>query len=214
MPERAFQTRPQQFRTSAGYGSTGSYMDAYNRRLDKGPSGSDVPHHLLATLLYEVRQFKGNRMVNAALGGWKLGVLETAESGPAFTVTTLANTTNAFPAGSLRPNLLHDPTLPSPQRTLSQWFDTSAFQNPAPLTFGNSPRSGLRGAAIIQTDATFEKSFSVRERWKFDLRGEFYNLFNHAIFNAPGAILGAADFGVVSSARSPRIAQLAARLSF
>ena len=88
------------------YGSTGSYMDAYNRRLDKGRSGSDVPHRLVVTLLYEVRRFKGNRAVNAALGGWKLGILETAESGPAFTVTTLANTTNAFPAGSLRPNLL------------------------------------------------------------------------------------------------------------
>ena len=27
---------------------TGSYMDAYNRRLDKGLSGSDVPHRLVA----------------------------------------------------------------------------------------------------------------------------------------------------------------------
>ena len=196
------------------YGSTGSYMDAYNRRLDKGRSGSDVPHRLVVTLLYEVRRFKGNRAVNAALGGWKLGILETAESGPAFTVTTLANTTNAFPAGSLRPNLLRDAQLASDQRTITRWFDTSAFQNPAPLTFGNSPRSGLRGAPIVQTDATFEKSFQLRERIKFDIRGEFYNLFNHAIFNAPGAIFGAADFGVVSTARSPRTAQMAARLSF
>ena len=31
------------------YGRTGSYMDAYNRRLDKGLSGSDVPHHLVLT---------------------------------------------------------------------------------------------------------------------------------------------------------------------
>jgi len=46
------------------------------------------------------------------------------------------------------------------------------------------------------------------------VRGEFYNLFNHAIFNVPGFTVGAADFGVVSSARSPRTAELAARLSF
>ncbi len=59
------------------FGTTGSYMDAYNRRLDKGLSGSDVPHRLVVTLLYEVRQFKGNRIVNSALGGWKVGVLET-----------------------------------------------------------------------------------------------------------------------------------------
>jgi hypothetical protein len=97
---------------------------------------------------------------------------------------------------------------------VSQWFDTSAFANPAALTFGNSPRSGLRGAPVVTTDATVERSFSLTERWKLDLRGEFYNLFNYAIFNVPGFTLGAADFGVVSSARSPRTAQLAARLSF
>jgi len=97
---------------------------------------------------------------------------------------------------------------------VSRWFDTSVFANPAPLKFGNAPRSGLRGAPVVTTDATVEKSFSLTERWKLDLRGEFYNLFNHAIFNVPGFTFGAADFGVISSARSPRTAQLAARLSF
>src|ERR1039457_46358 len=196
------------------FGATGSYMDAYNRRLDKGLSGSDVPHHLVVTLLYEVRKFKGNHVVNAALGGWKVGLLETYESGPAFTVITASNTTNAFPAGSLRPNLWHDATLDSSQRTVARWFDTSAFAQPANFTFGNSPRSGLRGAPIVTTDATLEKSFAITEGWKFDLRGEFYNLFNHAVFNIPGSTFGAADFGVVSSARPGRTVQLAARLSF
>jgi hypothetical protein len=199
---------------SQEFGSTGSYMDAYNRRLDKGLSGSDVPHRLVVTVLYEVRKFKSNRVLNAALGGWKVGLLETAESGPTFTVITTANTTNAFPAGSLRPNLLRNSALPSDERTVTQWFDTSAYSNPAPLTFGNSPRSGLRGAPVVTTDATLEKSFFLTERWKMDIRGEFYNLLNHAIFNVPGFTFGAADFGVVSSARSPRTAQLAARLSF
>jgi hypothetical protein len=196
------------------FGATGSYMDAYNRRLDKGLSGSDVPHRLVLTLLYDVPKFKSHRAVNDILGGWKIGVLETAESGPPFTVTTTANTTNAFPAGTPRPNLLRDPSLPADQRTVNHWFDTSAFANPAPLTFGNSSRSGLRGAPLVTTDATLEKSFSITERWKFDLRGEFYNLLNHAIFNLPGFAFGAADFGMVSSSRSPRTAQLAARLSF
>jgi hypothetical protein len=196
------------------FGTTGSYMDAYNRRLDKGLSGSDVPRRLVVEALYELPGFKSHRALNRALGGWKIGVLETAESGPAFTVITTANTTQAFPAGSLRPNLLRGAALPDDQRTVSRWFDTSAFQNPGPLTFGNSPRSGLRGAPIVTTDATLEKSFAFTERWRFDIRGEFYNLLNHAIFNVPGFTLGAADFGVVSSARSPRTAQVAARLNF
>ncbi len=196
------------------YGSTGSYMDAYHRNLDKGLSGSDVPHHVVLTLLYEVPKFKTNRTVNNVAGGWKLGLLETFESGPAFTVTTASNTTNAFPAGTLRPNLSGDLSLSSDQRTLARWFNTSLFSQPAALTFGNSPRSVLRGASIATTDVTIEKNFSVTERIRFDVRGEFYNLLNHAIFNVPGAVFGAADFGVVSSARSGRTVQLAARLSF
>jgi len=109
---------------------------------------------------------------------------------------------------------VRDASLPSDQRSIRQWFDTSAFVNPAPLTFGNSPRSGLRGAPVVTTDATIEKSFALTEKFKFDIRGEFYNLLNHAIFNVPGFTLGGGDFGVVSSARSPRTAQLALRLSF
>jgi len=196
------------------YGVTGSYMDAYHRGLDKGLSGSDVPHHFVATLLYEVRGFRGNRILHSALGGWKIGLLETYQSGAPFTVITTANTTNAFPAGSLRPNLLRNPSLPSDQRSIVRWFDTTAFAAPASFTFGNSPRSGLRGPALVTTDLTLEKSFHLTEQWKFDLRGEFFNLLNHANFNLPGFTFGAADFGVVSSARPGRSVQLGARLSF
>jgi hypothetical protein len=138
-------------------------------------------------------------------------LLQTAESGPVFTVIAAADTTNAFAAGPLRPNLLRDASLD--QRSAARWFDTAAFAAPAPLTFGNSPRSGLRAAPVITTDATIERSLHAGDRYRVDLRAEFYNLLNHAIFNVPGFTLGAADFGVVSSARSPRTAQLAVRLS-
>jgi hypothetical protein len=152
-------------------------------------------------------------VLNAALGGWKLGLLETAQSGAPFTVITTANTTNAFPAGSLRPNVLHDPAL-SDGRSITRWFDTTAFAAPAAFTFGNSPRSGLRGPGLFTTDVTVEKSFHATERIRFDLRGEFYNLLNQANFNVPGATLGAADFGVITSARPARQVQLAGRISF
>jgi hypothetical protein len=183
------------------FGATGSYMDAYNRRLDKGRSGSDVPHRLVFEALYEFHHFK-------------FGVLETAESGPTFTVLASADTTNSFAAGPLRPNLLRDPSLASDQRTIARWFDTTAFANPVPLTFGNSPRSGLRAAPVVTTDATVERSFTFSDRYRIELRAELYNLLNHAIFNVPGFTVGAPDFGVVSSARNPRTAQLAARFSF
>lgn len=195
-------------------GTPASYMDAYNRRLDKGLSGSDVPHRAIGTVLYEVRAFKGRRYVNAALGGWKVGAMVTAESGPPFTVVMNGNTTNAFSAGPLRPNLVRAAALSRGERQIYRWFDTTAFAAPAQFTFGNSPRDGLRAAPVHQTDVTVEKSFRATERWKIDVRGEIYNLFNHANFDVPGRTVGAADFGVVSAARPARYMQLAARVSF
>jgi len=196
------------------YGSTGSYMDAYRRDLDWARSASDVPHHLIMTVLYEVAPFTANRYVNAILGRWRVGILETLQSGPTFTVITSANTTNAFPAGPLRPDLVGNPELSSDQRTLNRWFNTSAFVNPAPFTFGNSPRSVLRGPGIVTTDLTLEKSIVLKGETRLDVRVEAYNLLNRANFNTPGYTLGAADFGVISSARPARTVQIGTRLSF
>ena len=184
------------------YGTTGSYMDAYHRDRDWAASGSDVPHHVVLTALYD------------APGHWRIGVLETLMSGAPFTVVTTANTTNAFPAGPLRPDLLHDPQLPAGDRTLTRWFDTSAFANPAPFTFGSSPRSVLRGPGLATTDLTLEKRVDLGGGARLEVRAEAYNLLNRANFNIPGYTLGAADFGVILSARPARTIQLATRVSF
>jgi hypothetical protein len=72
----------------------------------------------------------------------------------------------------------------------------------------------LRGAPLFTTDAAVERSFPLREGWRFDLRCEFYNVLNHANFNPPGHVPGAPGFGVVSSARAGRTAQFSARVGF
>ncbi len=200
--------------SSNEYGNTGSYMDGYRRHLDWAASATDVPHHFVLTVLYEVQPFTGHRLVDAALGNWRVGVLQTLQSGPPFTVQTSANTTNAFPAGSLRPNLVGDPGLSRDQRTLDHWFNTASFVNPAAFTFGDAPRSVLRGPGIATTDLTLERSLALTARVRFEIRGEAYNLLNRANFNLPGATLGAADFGVISSARQARTIQLGGRLIF
>lgn len=196
------------------YGSLVSYMDAYRRDLDWARSGSDVPHHAVATLLYELGVVSQNRLVRGLLMGWRVGALVTVMSGPPFTVTTTANTTNAFPAGPLRPDLIADPQLRPAERTLTRWFDTAAFVNPAPLAFGTAPRSVLRGPGLATCDLTLEKSVPIAGGVRMELRVEAFNVFNHANFNLPGSTLGAPDFGVISSARPGRTIQLGGRFRF
>lgn len=135
-------------------------------------------------------------------------------TGAPFTVTTLANTTNAFSAGPQRPNLAGDPKLRSEEQTLQRWFNTDAFRNPPLFQFGDAPRSVLRGPFQQTVDITIAKEFALTERYRADLRGEFYNAFNHANFDVPGHTLGAPDFGAILSTRPQRTVQLGLRFSF
>ncbi|HEU0121645.1 MAG TPA: carboxypeptidase regulatory-like domain-containing protein [Bryobacteraceae bacterium] len=196
------------------YGDPGSYMDAYNRRLDKSLSGSDIPHRTVLTGLYQAPAFREHKWMRWAVGSWQVGVLATFQSGAPFSIVTAANTTNAFSAGSLRPNLLRNPELPSSERTLARWFDTTAFAVPPQFAFGNAPRSGLRGPGLRTVDTTLSKEFPLTERFKLDVRSEFYNLLNKANFELPGHVLGASNFGAILSAKPARAVQLGLRLSF
>ncbi len=196
------------------FGDPGSYMDQYNRRLDKGRSGTDVPHHFVFTGLYELPKLHGNKIVNLIAGGWRLGTDVNLQSGAVFTVYDSVNTTNGFPAGIVRPNLVGNPNLPSAGRTLQRDFNTAAFVHPPNFVFGNSPRSVLRGRPSHNVDFNVAKIFAVTERVSTELRGEFFNVFNFVNFDIPGHTLGNPDFGAISSAKPARTAQLVFKVTF
>ena len=189
-------------------------MDQYNRRLDKARSGTDVPHQFLVSGVYELPKFKNHKTFNLVAGGWQLSTQINVRSGPVFTVYDSANTTNGFPAGMLRPNLIANPQLSGSDRTLQRDFNTAAFAHPANFEFGNSPRSVLRGRPVHNIDMNVAKTFAVRETVKTEVRGEFFNLFNITNFDIPGHTLGNADFGIVNSAKPARTVQLVMRVLF
>jgi len=58
------------------------------------------------------------------------------------------------------------------------------------------------------------KNFALTENARLQFRAEFFNAFNHTQLGTPGATLGVAGFGSVSSARDPRIIQFGLKLSF
>ena len=194
------------------FGDPGSYMDAYNRKLDKGRSGSDIPQRAVVTFLYAVPGIAGHKLAHAVLGGWQMGVLGVFQTGQTFTVYDSVNQSNAFIAGTMRPNLIGDPR--SGAQSLGHWFNTAAFQSAPAFTFGGSPRSVLRGPSWNNLDLTLSKNFKVTERLSTELRGEFFNVLNHPNFDIPGHTLGNPDFGVISSAEPARTVQIALRILF
>jgi hypothetical protein len=67
---------------------------------------------------------------------------------------------------------------------------------------------------MFNTDFGIFKRFPITERIGVQFRAEFFNIFNRANFNNPGASVTAAGFGSILSAADPRIGQLALKLLF
>jgi hypothetical protein len=196
------------------FGDVGSYSDFYNRKLDKGLSGSDVRHRAVISGVYELPLLRSRGWLTRLFGGWRTGAIASFQSGPPMTVFSFTNETNAFPPGSVRADLIGDPNLPSGERTLSQWFNTAAFANPAPFRFGTSGRGIMTGPGMTNLDGTLTKRFPIRENLRAELRAEFFNLLNHTNFGLPGHTVGSPAFGVINSSQPGRSTQLALRVDF
>ena len=93
--------------------------------------------------------------------------------------------------------------LPTSDRTIQHWFDTTAFREPGLLQFGNSGRNVLQGPGTRQLDFSAFKEFPFNESRRLEFRAEFFNIFNTPQFNNPNGTLGSAAFGTITSAGSP-----------
>jgi len=195
-------------------GDPGSYMDFYNRALDRGRSGSHITHRAVISGVYELPLLKNRGVLTALLGGWKSGVIASMQSGAVFTVYSSVNNTNAFTPGALRADLVGDPELDDSERTLGRWFNTSAFAAPAAFRFGTAGRSILEGPGLVNFDASLMKFIPIRESLRAEVRAEFFNLFNKANFGLPAHSFGVPAFGTITSAQAGRSTQLALRLEF
>jgi len=197
----------------------GTYSDYYNRKADYGPSANDVTHRVNFHWLYEFPFGKGKRWLPGSplgyvVGGWSIGNVATIQTGAPNTITTQTNNCNCFSTGGQRPQALSNPNLSSDQRSVTRWFDTSAFAQPAAYTFGNAGVGIVRGPGIVNLDFSLLRKFRITERIGAEFRGEFFNAFNHTNLGNPGAAFGSAGFGVISSAGPARQIEVGVRILF
>jgi hypothetical protein len=76
--------------------------------------------------------------------------------------------------------------------------------------------SDVRASRVNNVDAVIAKTFTPRERVKFQFRFETYNLFNHVRFGAPNADPTSASFGKVdpTEQNNARLVQMALKMTF
>jgi hypothetical protein len=153
-------------------------------RTDWGPSALNAGQTASFSGHYEL-PVRGK-----VLGGWQLNGIVSLLSG--FPITPQAGS-NRSGDGDTR-----NPDRPSLSTTFTgavvtgnpnQWFNPNAFVLPAAGTYGNVGRGVLTGPGLADVDLSLFKNFSVGERWKVQLRSEFFNALNHANFGTSNAIV-------------------------
>lgn len=206
---------------------SGTYQDWNNLRAERSLSAQDIAQSMTISYNYELPFGAGKAVgtnwkgpLDWFLGGWQINGVTKLNTGNPLGLSTSTNNTNSLGGGS-RPNTNGtDPNLPGGRSTsdkIQQWFDTSAFSAPAAFTYGNVSRTlaNVRAPGVVNFDCSLFKDVHYRERLTVQLRGEFFNILNHANFNPPDTALGSRTFGVISStALLPRVGQVALKLIF
>lgn len=217
---------------SAGYyGSWGGqsqnadsyWQNIFNPNGDYAQCYWDTKHMLTAYAVYDLPFGRGRlvghnmpAVASAVVGNWAINPIFTWHGGFPLNMrgSDESGTQDIF---SPRPNCNGAVSYPkTPVAGVGeQWFDPSAFSNPAPGSFGNCPSQGPTiGPGYIDADISLQKNFPVTEAMRFQFRVDFLNAFNHPNFNAPDTSLGDANFGRLSTTQDAREMQFALKFYF
>ena len=199
-------------------GYSGAFQDYYHPDADWGPAGYDVTHNVSALGVYALPVGRGkeflpnsNRIVDEAIGGWKVSTAVVGYSGFPETISGPGNNSNSF--GTSRASQYRH--LKVVHRSLSNWFGTDpsatpcttpgvdngvcAFGVPAPNAFGTSRNGALRGPGYLNADLSAFKNFTLIHEHSLGFRFDAFNAFNHVSYGNPDTGITDSTFGGVAN---------------
>lgn len=209
------------------------------RHRNKSLAAEDVPNTLSVSLVYDLPVGRGKRFLHQRgaldklVGGWQASSTSRFSSGiPFFFRSSNCNVPSQFQARCI-PALLPgaNPFAQNPDGKIDlskPLFNANAFENGAntfQFDFGQGPRiSNIRQRGYHNVDFSLMKQTYVTEKLNFQIRAEFFNVFNWHILNARGGFqgssafdtdLGQGSFGKWNgSVSDPRVIQVSLRIQF
>ncbi len=208
-----------------GSGRADILPNAYNDTGYYGISDLDRRHVLVTQARYRFPSLDSTPApVRWVLGDWDISGVFQAQSGVPFDVRTTVDIAGVG-AGSGQQfyNLVGNPTKVrtdfDPALGYAQWFDTTAFQAPAPGTFGKQPQNTLRYPGFWDINMALRKSVRLFSGHRVEFRLEAFNVFNRNRLN--DAVIGnnvanptVADFGRITSLTGNRTMQVGMQYVF
>jgi hypothetical protein len=191
------------------------------RATEYGPADTDLQNRFALQLNYELQYGKSFTGIKKVLvSGWQGNMIAGWQSGKVFSIVSsgagLDNpiesdgkahgfNNRAVPqnaGGADRPDTIKDPRLG--HKTLTEFFDTSAFAPQTLGTIGNTQRNSMFGPHFRDVDLSLFKNFPVTERATVQFRVESFNISNTPNFfignnNSSNQQFGNAAFGSISA---------------
>ena len=170
---------------------------------------SPIPNRFTLSLLYDAPWFKGsnNWMLKNLAGNWEVAPIYTYESpelftpqsgvdsnlngdsapdrtiiNPAGTSGTASTVVGLSATGAVLPNGSSNIVAYLAQNPNARYIQAALG------AFANAGRNTQASRPIDNIDFSLIKHFAVRERFKIDLAGQAFNLFNHPQFLPGGSI--------------------------
>lgn len=206
-------------------GFSGAFQNYYDSGADYGPAGYDITHNLTATAVYALpvghgkRYLSGaNRVLDEALGGWKLSTAVVSYTGFPETMTSSVSSNTSTFYGNDRANQYRP--LHIRHRSLKNWFgdDPSAqpctadgvdngvcaFGAPAQNTFGTSRNGSVRSPGFHDVDLSAFKDFRIVHEQFIGFRFDAFNAFNIVSYGNPDTGINNTSFGQIAQQNSIR----------
>ncbi len=152
--------------------------------------------------------------------GWRISGITSIQGGWPYNPEIFGDPNNDGVYGD-RPNRVGTGTLPSSERSVSKWFQTSDFiapdlNVPDPQWFGNSGKNILLTPGMTTWDISLLKRTRVtKDGNMLEFRVQFFNAFNNVNFQQPGNFINSpSTFGVISGAENAREIEIALKYTF
>lgn len=215
--------------------------DVFNRAQNKYISSSSQPLVLAVSVNYKTPAFTNNRLIRSVVRDWSVATVLRYSSGVPIQTPGAQNNLNTLlfrNNGSSFANRVPGQPLflkdlnchcvdPNKEFVLNPaaWSDPAAGQWGTSAAYYNDYRQQRRPAEQVG----FGREFRIREGMSFQMRAEFFNVFNRTQMNSPasgnalqaqlrnGVGVPASGFGYInptSLAFGPRSGQLVARFGF
>jgi hypothetical protein len=203
--------------------------DPLRHQFDRGPSDFDHTHRFNLSYVANLPDL-GHAPVWARqiAGGWKWSGIVTAQTGRPLTVMSgLSSGSDMSQTGLGRDRAFRTNDNPYGSGACAatapcvDYLNVGIFSQPAVGTFGNVGKGSLRWPGYYSWDMGFFKDIKAGERYRIQLRAEFFNIFNRVNFKdtTSSVVDGMANlnqrtFGTLRNALDPRIGQLAVKVFF